>query len=80
MFYLAISCKTYKCNFLDYNGIIIQVSTLSFTIIVILCCLQKGLTPLHDACLECHSDIVLLLLSFGAHIMARSKVSVTCYI
>ena len=39
---------------------------------------QRGLTALHDASSEGHTNIALLLLSMGANVMAQTKDGWTC--
>ena len=39
---------------------------------------QRGLTSLHDVCVEGHTRIALLLLAIGAFLMARTKEGWTC--
>ena len=39
---------------------------------------QRGLTSLHDVCVEGHTRIALLLLAMGAFLMARTKDGWTC--
>jgi ankyrin repeat protein len=38
-------------------------------------CLQNGLTPLHEACVKGHVEVVSELLKAGAMIEARERVS-----
>ena len=40
---------------------------------MVVCCIQEGYTPLHDAC---HKEVALLLIEHGADVNAEDKVRV----
>ena len=43
---------------------------------MVVCCIQWGYTPLHDACGEGNKEVALLLIEHGANVKAENKVRV----
>ena len=43
---------------------------------MVVCCIQRGYTPLHDACERDDKEVALLLIEHGANVKAEDKVRV----